>query len=706
MRRLVFNSDQSVTFLFRDGSGNPLSGLVFSDLVLYLVKEGGTPTLFTITSGDFEELDATNVPGLYRIDFSASEVDTEGSLSFYSQANGGVSLAAYYEEFRVEVVEDPVIEVYGSILPQNTTQTLTVYISEQGSPLTGLSSSLVTALLFKAGTQSSSTVSTTWTELNSGTLPGWYSFTLSTSDLDTLGDLVIDFTTGGSSQGFVDQTSNLPAAFLGSTNRGNTVFVKDSNVLYVTSVATVDGFTAIDPVQSLNGGDTYASLDIGIDRAYSTGGVRGTNFVAFGLEDSGSPNFYYSDDNAATFNTATEGTFSVFEAIVDISMATTDLGWMVATTAILKWDRNVSAGTLPVDLPRGGIGLGSEIFQAVHALSSSTVVTVGNEGVNPIVGRTTDGGSNWNAVTTGDSNVIYYDVSFAPSSTTGWIVGQGGRILKSTDSGASFTGQTSPTSQDLRGVLALSDQEAWAVGVGVVLQTTNGGTTWTDVRSSLGIPATYDGYAIDGTLTTPLWVAGEDDSPEVIVYQITSVSSPAKRLRFRYVVVEPSSVDLTPVTTSLDEIKGTGFDTNTDALVHIKDDFTTSFSSVQGTGFDSSTDSLVQIRDNLGGGGGGSTDLTPVLSAISNLDSDVVDLRSEVDGITILVQRVLGLSQENYRITNQVYDGNNKLTQATITTYPSKIAAESASSPLAVYALTAQYDAQGLLVDYLVTKEV
>ncbi len=78
------------------------------------------------------------------------------------------------------------------------------------------------------------------------------------------------------------------------------------------------------------------------------------------------------------------------------------------------------------------------------------------------------------------------------SDTIGWIVGNGGTILKTFNGGANWTAQTSGTTANLRDVSFLDAQRGWAVGDGgVILATSDGGNTWlqefgagtTDLRS-------------------------------------------------------------------------------------------------------------------------------------------------------------------------------------------------------------------------------
>ncbi len=62
---------------------------------------------------------------------------------------------------------------------------------------------------------------------------------------------------------------------------------------------------------------------------------------------------------------------------------------------------------------------------------------------------------------------------------TGWAVGIGGTILKTTDGGASWASQISGTNYNLWGVDFVDADHGWAVGdYGTVIYTTDGGATW------------------------------------------------------------------------------------------------------------------------------------------------------------------------------------------------------------------------------------
>ena len=86
--------------------------------------------------------------------------------------------------------------------------------------------------------------------------------------------------------------------------------------------------------------------------------------------------------------------------------------------------------------------------------------------------------STWSSQTSGTSNNLW-DVHFVDSNT-GWIVGNSGKILKTTDGGSNWSSQTSGTTRMLSGVYFTDSNTGTAIGDGgTILRTTDGGTTWT-----------------------------------------------------------------------------------------------------------------------------------------------------------------------------------------------------------------------------------
>ena len=117
--------------------------------------------------------------------------------------------------------------------------------------------------------------------------------------------------------------------------------------------------------------------------------------------------------------------------------------------------------------------------------------------------RTTDGGTNWTRQGAGQiADVNLYGVSAVDASTV-WTVGDphGGyaSIYRTTDGGTnwvrkgSFTGIPHSELTELKKVFASSAAQAWAVGVGTILHTSDGGDSWTNQ-----IPAGYESTAFQG----------------------------------------------------------------------------------------------------------------------------------------------------------------------------------------------------------------
>lgn len=69
-----------------------------------------------------------------------------------------------------------------------------------------------------------------------------------------------------------------------------------------------------------------------------------------------------------------------------------------------------------------------------------------------------------------------------------------------------------------------------------------------------------------------------------------------------------------------------------------------------------------------------------------------------------LVKRILGLTHENFRIKDQVYDTNNKLTSATIRIYDSAADCTNDTSASAEYTITATYDSDSNCSSYTSVK--
>jgi photosystem II stability/assembly factor-like uncharacterized protein len=122
--------------------------------------------------------------------------------------------------------------------------------------------------------------------------------------------------------------------------------------------------------------------------------------------------------------------------------------------------------------------------------------------------KTTNGGTNWNSLTSGTTSFLY-SVSF-PSASIGYVVGGSGTIRKTTNGGTNWSGQTSNTGNYLYGVYFTSTSIGYAVGAsGTIVKTSNGGTLWsvktsgtTKTLNSVFFTSSTTGYAVGGTTSS------------------------------------------------------------------------------------------------------------------------------------------------------------------------------------------------------------
>ena len=98
---------------------------------------------------------------------------------------------------------------------------------------------------------------------------------------------------------------------------------------------------------------------------------------------------------------------------------------------------------------------------------------------------------------------------YFPNATTGYIVGDAGTILKTTDAGTSWTTQISGTFNGLTSVCFIGVDTGYAIGgSSTILKTTDGGNTW--VLQAGGLPLLTSvfftnaniGYAVGGSGST------------------------------------------------------------------------------------------------------------------------------------------------------------------------------------------------------------
>ncbi len=138
-----------------------------------------------------------------------------------------------------------------------------------------------------------------------------------------------------------------------------------------------------------------------------------------------------------------------------------------------------------------------------------------------VVYKTTNGGNSWTNIYGLTSEFIgkMWDDVFFLDANTGWLAGANSDIRKTTNGGSSWTIQSAPVSGSLRSIYFINPNEGWIVGGdydtinhqginGLILRTTNGGTTWTAQVSN----AMYQFNGVHFINNLNGWVCGLKDS--------------------------------------------------------------------------------------------------------------------------------------------------------------------------------------------------
>lgn len=124
-------------------------------------------------------------------------------------------------------------------------------------------------------------------------------------------------------------------------------------------------------------------------------------------------------------------------------------------------------------------GIHTATIYDIDFIDENTGWLVGNNGM---IVKTTDGGESWSLQISGYSFHLF-GVDFI-NSQTGWAVGNSELILKTTNGGERWIPQTSGQTVALYDVNFVNDQLGLIVGAsGRILRTTNGGTNWSSVTS-------------------------------------------------------------------------------------------------------------------------------------------------------------------------------------------------------------------------------
>ena len=92
------------------------------------------------------------------------------------------------------------------------------------------------------------------------------------------------------------------------------------------------------------------------------------------------------------------------------------------------------------------------------------------------------------------------------------------------------------------------------------------------------------------------------------------------------------------------------------------------------------------------------------IPGIQNINDTLTGLTNTINDMFLDIKLILGLSQNNYRLSNHIYDSEQRLTSVIIKLYNTKNDCDNSINDFATYQMNATYDINGLLIDYKVTK--
>ncbi len=145
----------------------------------------------------------------------------------------------------------------------------------------------------------------------------------------------------------------------------------------------------------------------------------------------------------------------------------------------------------------------SVALKAVHFINPSSGWVAGENGT---VMKTSDGGINWTLLTTNTTQTLrgiyFYDMN------KGWACGDQGTILATTDGGINWQAQNSGTTNQLTGIQFVTSATGWIVGLNnKLLKTTDEGSTWLSQPNQGGAM-----WGLSMLSTASGWSAGDFNS--------------------------------------------------------------------------------------------------------------------------------------------------------------------------------------------------
>jgi photosystem II stability/assembly factor-like uncharacterized protein len=244
--------------------------------------------------------------------------------------------------------------------------------------------------------------------------------------------------------------------------------------------------------------------------------------VAWAVGNFGS--IHVTKDGGKTWQTRASNTK---EPLFSVAFADDKSGWIVGKSGVILRTTDGGETWQPQKTP---IKQPKHLFK-VAAIDAQRAWAVGDWGA---VIETTDGGATWEDRSLGGlaverveepgrtmqtitDDVILYDVDFLDAQH-GFIVGEFGTLLATTDGGAHWRQITLPTEKTLFAVHFRSPEEGWVVGIdGIILHTTDAGHTWTTQNGHIETGAIEDVSFVEAMANPGLYAVSVQGKHGVVV---------------------------------------------------------------------------------------------------------------------------------------------------------------------------------------------
>jgi photosystem II stability/assembly factor-like uncharacterized protein len=187
-------------------------------------------------------------------------------------------------------------------------------------------------------------------------------------------------------------------------------------------------------------------------------------------------------------------TVPIVQGTISGMFQTTVYGWLTGLSGNTTYNYRLfatnSAGTTTSDnftfvTPKQGDGWAqqqsgvTELLNDVHFVNASTGIVVGNLGR---ILKTTNGGGSWQTQTSAWGSTI--NGVWLVDANVAFAVGSSGSIQKTTDGGANWTNQFYAGNPFLRKVQFVNSSVGYAVGNGIIIKTTDSGASWFTSKST------------------------------------------------------------------------------------------------------------------------------------------------------------------------------------------------------------------------------